>query len=71
MNIDDGGGYADVTLNGATEITTERTTEGKIHISITTTNDGRIGAGGSLSPAEARDLGERLTAQAVLVDSPE
>jgi hypothetical protein len=72
MNIDDsGGGYADVSLNGSTEITTERTPEGKIHISITTTNDGRIGAEGSLSPAEARDLGERLTAQAVLVGSSE
>ena len=70
MNIDDsGGGYADVTLSGNTEITTERTPEGKIHISITTTNDGRIGAGGSLSPSEARKLGERLIAQAVLVES--
>lgn len=69
--MDDGGGFADVDVNGRTEISLEQRADGKIQLSIETTHMNRIAIGAPLDSAAARDLGEQLIAHSVLLESPE
>lgn len=67
----EGGGYAEFDVSGSTEVSLDKIETGRIHLSIKTKSGNEIAVGVSLDDAAARDLGERLVAHSVLLESPE
>lgn len=68
MDVDSGAAFAQVDLEGHSEIELQDVLDdGGVHLSIQTTSNGRIGVALTLDADEARMLGEELIAHSVLL----